>query len=310
MSLNLKHTLSVAFLGFVVLYVEASQAGLVRTTGRSSLSRNDGQFFYYVADSSDLIDLEFSFGDTRKALTDDAYFNNFGSYPSRSPIDENRGVTAVPYDGCIKGFDDAQAAADFDAVSTPCVWEFAEDEVLDLFGSFSMFFDQPPNQAPIGYSVRWDVFKPDGSSLAGSLVKQLSGSLNTTSTTRIANNGEAFTFDTGEGVFLNSTHDLDPGTYNLIASVSLSLPGELFYEEDGDVVVDRACDINFECGWLSVDSFGPRTAPAQFFSAIETLIITEASGDDGEESAVDAPSTLLCSLLGLILLRRRQRAVG
>jgi len=261
--------IAVVLFTLLFFYVEASQAALVRTSGRASLSRNDGQTIFYFGPESLNI-----FG-----VSEDAYFNRFspGVSSIRSPIDENRGVAAVPGGpgGCIKGlqeqdvldtedfifdlevlrddleFDDpvgnaAQIASLDQQISNlsagisndPCTWEFEEGEPLELFGAFSMFFDVPE----IDYAVSWNISGPGvGLSLPGDVNR----------TDIVTSAGDSFL--TGSGVFLNAGPfpSLVAGNYNLSVDVSLTgvggapIPGAFFLESrDTGIEWDRECGPN------------------------------------------------------------------
>ncbi|MFK7829392.1 MAG: hypothetical protein AB8B57_06400 [Congregibacter sp.] len=323
---------AVALLLLLFVYVEASEARLIRSSGRASISRNDGQDIYYVGQDSL----------NAAGLTEDAY-RDLVNFPSRSPKDENRGVSAVPggIGGCVKGlqevavFETQEAIdslegeksnfepgspefADLDAqiqqlaatiANDPCEYVFEEGEPLELFGDFNMFFDI----AEISYEVNWNI-------TGNGLNLRLPGELNTA---EIRTSPDGDTFFRGEGVFLNSPAPagLDAGIYNVFVDVKLIAPGEFFLASPDlgidweEVCIDNpdltATEDPIICGWntfetSTFDPFNPQpfNAPTTYSSEIETLRII-AANDNPPATTVSAPSTFLLSLLGLLLIRRK-----
>lgn len=244
-----------------VLCVEVSEARLLRRTGRSSPSFNDGQLFVYArADQLNAV-----------GITPDAFENDPGIdfFPSRSPIDQNRGVAAVPggTGGCIKGFDDNDRIDSEDFIfeleqriqeeeggnndpgviagleseilaerakfsNDPCSWEFEEGERLELVGDFSMFFDIPE----ITYDVSWNI---SGEGLAFSLPGEL--------ITADFTSPDGDSFARGEGVRLSAEAPagLAVGNYFLTVGVTLNAPGRFFFtEDDGAVDFINLCEPN------------------------------------------------------------------
>ena len=265
---------AIATLIALSIYVEASEAGLLRTSGRGSLSRDDSQFIWYFGPESL----------NAAGVTDAAYMNRFSVGVSKSPIDENRGVAAVP-GVCIKplqereveriedeifdlegevfsldpALDSAEIAdlnAEIDRLSAkisndPCSWEFAQGENLELFGDFSMFFDV----AGIDYAVAWDI-SGNGQSFA------FPGDVNADG----ARTRDGIDFGPGSGVFLDTPAPagLVPGIYDVSVSVALrgagggQPPGEFFLESPSeDFIWDRSCIEN--PAWVAF-----RNDPANF----------------------------------------------
>lgn len=319
----------VALLSLLLFYVDASEARLVRSSGRTSLSSNDGQIIYYAAPGTTN-----QFGLTQEA------FDDLFSLPSRVPIDQNRGVAAVPggTGGCIKplldsdvfsvneeiqflrgeqaqvevgspaynDFEDQIDALNLSIANEPCTWEFEEGEPLELFGAFSMFFDVPA----ISYDVNWNI-RGNGQTFV------LPGEVNTEGE-RISAGGDLFR--QGAGVFLNSPAPagLTVGLYDVFVTVALDAPGSFFLESlDNGIDWEEVCGPDPAstegeeiCGWNTFedgffDPFDPQpvSAPSTFFSTLESLRIVPGSDDP---VAVSAPSTLLCSLLGLLFVSRRR----
>lgn len=322
--MNSPKTYATALFALLFLVVEASQAGLVRSSGRTSLSRDEGQLIYYAPTASL----------NSVGLTEEA-FQNRGSLQSRVPLDVGAGVAAVPggIGGCLKplqedvvfdtedrinellsdqsafepgspdfnALEDEIAALEFSITNDPCTWEFQEGEALDLFGAFSMFFDLPE----VTYEVNWNI-SGNGETFV------LPGEINEEGP-RTSSAGDMFL--QGEGVFLNTPAPLGLGVgeYDLFVSVALSAPGEFFLTGGFDVVeFEEVCidegpvdDPVLVCGYNTFDSFGPITAPRAYFSAVESLRIIAA--DDNGPVSVSAPSTLFCSIAGLLALFRRRR---
>ncbi|MEE4109261.1 MAG: hypothetical protein V2I24_07935 [Halieaceae bacterium] len=336
------HRTSVLLFVATFLLAEVVQAGLLRTSGRGSLSREFSEVWYYVDNGS--IN---EFGD--------ATFNySFGAGPgnTKGVGGGAPGVSAVPSDPCIASYtradvdgeivfvnseidflnasfgddeaenDRIQAEIDdlFDRLdqlefsafpfgNDPCVWEFEEGEDLFTFGTFGPFGNED-----IGYDVQWSI---------------LGDGVNETLEGAIQEGPNPLDPTVREGwVTLNAPApaSLVPGDYSLFVSVSLVAPeGRFFYtssERDFEVEVREICrfpDDEFAeevCGFNSFDRFTDElvTARTSFSSDIGEIlrIIPSSTPPDDDPAAVPAPSTFAAFLLGLLILvrGRRGRAVA
>lgn len=334
--------------------VELAEARLLRGTGRSSPSFNDGQVVFYAAPEQLNI----------VGITPEAFDTGVSFFPSKVPIDQNRGVAAVP-NSCIKGFDDNDRVAAEDFIfdleqdiqneefgnndpavianlesqiaaerikfsNDPCGWQFEEGEALALFGAFSMAFEVPD----ITFDVTWNI-TGDGESFS------LLGSVITEATT--TPDGEVFLPGGGVSLEVPAPAGLGVGDYFLSVAVTLNAPGRFFFTEVGEVELVEVCEenpayidffqdpANFEdndvasgaltddaigripeqdiCGYQSLNFNDEQEfARTTYTSEAELLRIVTATGtEQGPSATVNAPSTLLCSLLGLLTLRRRRR---
>ena len=263
-------TLRACGIAFVVSVacIDAVQAGLLRTSGRGTLSRNFQQAFYFV-DNSDLNEVGIEAGDGfffDPGIVDSAIFRGVGG--------GGRGIGAVP-NACIDGYtrDDVNAAIDdvvfelnnldFDAdpdgaearareledrlsqlegpnpfPGEPCVWEFEEGESLFTFGFFSLFFDTPG----VTYDVDWSISGNGVSALLDGAINE-AGNLPTEDPEVTVNRGWV-TLDAPPPL------GLTPGEYRISVSVRLlSDTGAFFWENDDPndrVGLRRICQENPE----------------------------------------------------------------
>ncbi len=336
------HRTSVLLFVATFLLAEVVQAGLLRTSGRGSLSREFSEVWYYV-DNAFINE----FGD--------ATFNySFGAGPgnTKGVGGGAPGVNAVPSDPCIASYTRADVDGEIDFVNSeidflnasfgddeaendriqaeiddlfdrldqlefsafpfgndPCVWEFEEGEDLFTFGTFGPFGNED-----IGYDVQWSI---------------LGDGVNETLEGAIQEGPNPLDPTVREGwVTLNAPApaSLVPGDYSLFVSVSLVAPeGRFFYtssERDFEVEVREICrfpDDEFAeevCGFNSFDRFTDElvTARTSFSSDIGEIlrIIPSSTPPDDDPAAVPAPSTFAAFLLGLLILvrGRRGRAVA
>jgi uncharacterized protein (TIGR03382 family) len=324
--------------------VDIAQAGLLRTSGRGSLSRNFSEVWYYV-------DNQFinEFGDATVNVAFSSPFANTKAVGGGGP-----GVSAVPSDPCIASYSEAdvdlakqdvenqinnlsnsytgddtidddidrqiadlddelrQLDSSFPFGNDPCVWEFEEGEDLFTFGSFGPF-----GNPEIGYDVEWSI-------LGNGVSERLQGA--------IQDGVNPLDPSIQDGwVTLNTPapSSLVPGDYSLFVSVSLLPPldpltgnaaGRFFYtssEPGWEVDIEQVCRIPASggpdvCGFNSVDRFTGDVVdtPTSFFSRVGEIlrIVPAATPPDGGPVAVSAPSTLSAVVAGLLLLVRRRRA--
>jgi hypothetical protein len=322
------------------LYVQIAEAGLVRSGGRGSLSRNFDQAFYYV-DNQYLNEV---------GIMESAWIGASSNFISRAVGGGGRGLGSVPRE-CIKGYvendvlvkdediqflqddfdngtitqselDDGIARLEAGIAGEPCVWEFKQGEALSTFGFFNLYFGTPD----VTYDVNWKI--------EGTETFDLSGSVNT-----------AGSLDTPDGIIPNGSVTLNtsapvnliPGDYLLYVSVSLSSTEGKFFWENGDggneVEIARICKENPEwvlysnnpalhndpnviepemdiCGYNSVELFTTDVfdSPTFFSSEPERLRIVAANSNP-ITTPVNAPAPLGIFLLGLgtIMLRRRKK---
>lgn len=323
------------------LYVQFAEAGLVRSSGRGSLSRNFDQGFYYV-DNQYLNEV---------GIIDSAWLDPSSSnIISRGVGGGGRGLGAVPNE-CIKGYvendifikdeeiqfllddfdngtitqsemDDGIASLEAGIAGEPCVWEFEQGEALSTFGFLSLYFGTPD----VTYDVNWKILGNDTFDLFGSV--NTAGELNTPD--GIIKNGSVT-------LSAPSPINLTPGNYFVYVSVSLSSTEGKFFWENGEggneVEIARICKENPEwilyyedpslvndpnviepemeiCGYNSVEPFTSNVydAPTSFSSEPERLKILAASSNPNI-TPVNAPATLGILLLGLgtVVLRRRKK---
>ena len=228
------------------LVVQVAEAGLIRSSGRGTLSSQVETHYYFVR-NQDLVQFsDRSYGISTAAY--DAYYSSGFSF-SNTIGGGGRGISAVPTSGptatnCNGAYnqdqvDTIQDDIDYWASSSapnapdelaraenafytlingsPCVWEFEQGQDIFAFGSFSMFFDTPL----IDHRVLWEI---SGNGLNETLV----GSVN--------EGGDIITPDgtisTGQ-VMVNATApaNLLVGDYELTAVASLSSSaGKFFFE--------------------------------------------------------------------------------
>ncbi|MGJ8679679.1 hypothetical protein [Paraglaciecola sp.] len=240
------------------LYIQIADAGLLRTTGRGSLSSNFDQAFHYVDNSYLRMN---SLG-----ITDDSFDSFLFNRITKGVGGGGRGLGAAP-SSCVNGYtqdqvDDFETDRDsqlyalpsdsnYDAsaaqinnsidqqiqamtVGEPCAWEFDEGEDLFAFGFFSLFFGTPD----VAYDVNW-LISGEGQTWS------LPGSVNTVPD-----------LDTADGIVeegwvtLNTSApvDLFAGDYTISVNVALSSTNGSFFWENGDsndtVELTRKCEFN------------------------------------------------------------------
>ena len=320
------------------LFAEVVQAGLLRTSGRGSLSREFSEVWYYV-DNADITE----FGDATFNYSFGAGIGNTKGVGGGAP-----GLNAVPSDPCIASYTRSRVDDEIDFVNDeisflsgtfgededendriqaqiddlddelrqlesafpfgndPCVWEFEEGEDLFTFGTF-----QPFGNADIGYDVEWSIFGDGVSERLEGDIQEGPNPLDPT---------------VQEGwVTLNAPApaSLVPGDYSLFVSVSLVAPeGRFFYtssERDFEVEVRDICrppeddDATEDvCGFNSFDRFSDelvtaRTSFSTDVGEILRIVPSTTLPDDDPVTAVPAPSTLAAFLLGLLALVRGRR---
>ncbi|KKO48013.1 hypothetical protein VT06_14095 [Arsukibacterium sp. MJ3] len=319
------------------LFSQFADAGLVRTSGRGTLTLNYSQAFYYV-DNQYLNEV----GIIESAFNFDAPFA--ANSILRAVGGGGRGLGSVPND-CIKGYtrDDLNnleqeidflrselsegriTEAEFDTLvaqleaaiyGEPCVWQFAQGDALDMFGFFSLYFDTPD----VSYDVKWNI---NGITLPGDI--NTAGDLTTPD--GIIKNG---------WVTLNTppTTDFAPGDYLAFVSVGLSSTNGRFFwsssQPGNEIVFEEKCiekpnpDFDpdgsgednepfiFVCGYTSVYQSNSEiiSAPTSFFSDAEILRILPAV--TGPITPVNAPATITLFLIGLvtIIVRRQRKTVS
>ncbi|MGQ8364545.1 hypothetical protein [Glaciecola sp. 1036] len=233
--------LTLAVLSMFV-FVEIASARLVRSSGRGSLTEQVETRYFFIEDA-DIV----RFSDNTIGMSESAYLNRntFSNIIGGAGL----GISAVPTTGptqdtnCNGSYDTSELEAAQDLIDywssigtpeaiqnlalaedalaeletgDPCVWEFAQNEDLLMFGPFSVFFDSPL----IDTMITWEI---SGNGRNEILMGEVNDGGDITTPDGLISYGN---------VFLNTPQPaLDLGDYNVNVTAQISSNfGEFFFE--------------------------------------------------------------------------------
>lgn len=221
--MNHKKAVSVALFALLFLIVEVSQARLIRSAGRSTLSRVYSTQIFHIENQ-----YLNSIGIKEEHMAGGP-FPAPGVIRSRGSINgDNNPIGAFPagVGGCYRGYEQAEfddlsdredngTASEADlarlaeiTMQDPCTWEFDQGDMISTFGFFGMgmFGGDGLLDTGVNFDIDWVI---DGVSYDGEI-----------------NSGEAIVTDDGliqpGSIFLNADIDLAPGEYSIFARATLS----------------------------------------------------------------------------------------